>query len=126
MWEFGGALLGVITGILGTVFAMGRRAQTVKSLIQDVRTIAEDNKDRIEKHFDMEKLIGRLQQKIEAQDERLDRLADDQERSMRTMEKLDENLDKNSQLVAKCDATLEGLKHLLQNIFDGNLKIKQT
>ncbi len=36
---------------------------------------------------------------------------------------LNNNISKNNQALASLEATMKGLEHLLQNIFDGNLKI---
>lgn len=70
--------------------------------------------------------LSMLKQKDETKTSIINRMVRDHEALEESIEKMNTNINQNNQALAKLDATLDGVNRLLQNIFDGNLKIAKA
>lgn len=105
-----GGLACVIFGMISKDFFLkGRNQATIKTLVDDVEKLKETMITVEKANLLLAQTVMTIQK---------DHLKIDE-----TVTTLNESINKNNQALASLEATMGGLKQLLQNIFDGNLKI---
>lgn len=113
MWEFIGALAaGILLGgsgwALRDAYNKGKNKVSTTIFINDIR-------DLNRKHDMLKKELASLTNIVKI-------VENDHARMWKTLESIDANLDKNSQLIASANATLAGLGNLIEMILKGEIQ----
>lgn len=125
MWQIdlGNVAIAVGSLIVGAVlmgmrdsFFKGTNSNRLKTVEESIKTLTEKSDAMEAEKTELTTAVGLLQQSLQLHVDRLEEYRDEHIRTIETVGKL-------NQTVTSLDATMKGLQSLLQNIFDGNLKI---
>lgn len=117
----------IVIMIIRESFMKGKQSAALKMAVETTITLKSDMSNLRNEMGTLSIQIHKLQEGSSEQIRRIDERIDVVEKDHTTMETvikdLSDNLSKVAQQIAASNATMKGLDNLLQNIFNGNLKI---
>lgn len=117
MWELiAGLTIGIIGATLKDVFIKGRTQARLEN-VEKQMAIQTEIVDQLKKE------THNLENYTKLHQEMIMSIREDHEKIDSSVDALNDNIAQNNQAIASLDATLKGVQQLLQNIFEGNLKI---
>lgn len=117
------ALLGIAVGLIAALIYNARK----KGMEEFQVTQLIENMDEAMKEINgVKSSVTLLEKSYLLQQQQLTLLIQEQKKFDEIADGLNKNLSINNQQITKLDATMEGVKNLLENIFNGNLQIRRT
>jgi hypothetical protein len=117
------ALLGIAVGLIGALIYNAKKKGMEELLVTQLT----DNMEKaMEEINGVKSSVTLLEKSYLLQQQQLTLLIQEQNKFEKLADGLNENLNINNQQITKLGATMEGVKNLLENIFNGNLQIRRS
>jgi len=117
------ALLGIAVGIIAALIYNAKKKGMEELLVTQLTENVDIAMNEIE---GVKSSVTLLEKSYLLQQQQLNLLIQEQNKFDKIATDLNKNLNTNTQQIAKLDATMEGVKNLLENVFNGNLQIRRT